>query len=58
MDGWDVIKYPSHTHAVERSVKLVTEASGKTVGPQNRDGFIKTTLESRKHMPKFESKKY
>jgi hypothetical protein len=57
MDGWDFIKYPSHTQAVERIVKLVTEASGKTVGPQNRDGFIRATLESRKHMPKFESKK-
>ncbi|GBM87334.1 hypothetical protein AVEN_90540-1, partial [Araneus ventricosus] len=26
MDGWDFINFPSHTQAVERIVKLVTEA--------------------------------
>ncbi|GBN19484.1 hypothetical protein AVEN_114448-1 [Araneus ventricosus] len=31
MDGWDFIKFPSHTQAVERIVKLVTEASRKRV---------------------------
>ncbi|GBM45019.1 hypothetical protein AVEN_98871-1 [Araneus ventricosus] len=45
MDGWDFIKFPSHTQAVERIVKFVTEASEKTVGPQNRDGFIRAALE-------------
>ncbi|GBM91052.1 hypothetical protein AVEN_147510-1 [Araneus ventricosus] len=35
MDGWDLIKFPSHTQAVERIVKLVTEAPRKRVGPQN-----------------------
>ncbi|GBM85711.1 hypothetical protein AVEN_163043-1 [Araneus ventricosus] len=34
MDGKDFIKFPSHTQAVERIVKLVTEASRKRVGPQ------------------------
>ncbi|GBN45680.1 hypothetical protein AVEN_36276-1 [Araneus ventricosus] len=48
MDVWDFIKFPSHTQAVQRIMKLVTEASRKRVGPQNRDGFIKTTVESRK----------
>ncbi|GBM21066.1 hypothetical protein AVEN_5779-1 [Araneus ventricosus] len=43
--------------AVERIVKLVTEASRKRVGPQKRDGFIRATLESRKQMSQFESKK-
>ncbi|GBL96350.1 hypothetical protein AVEN_238708-1 [Araneus ventricosus] len=57
MDGWDFINFPSHTQAVERIVKLVTEASRKRVGPQNRDGFIRATLESRKQMSQFESKK-
>ncbi|GBM86416.1 hypothetical protein AVEN_202003-1 [Araneus ventricosus] len=33
MDGWDLIKFLSHTQAVERIVKLVTEASRKRVGP-------------------------
>ncbi|GBM16572.1 hypothetical protein AVEN_247874-1 [Araneus ventricosus] len=57
MDGWDFIKFSSHTQAVERIVKLVTEASRKRVGPQNRDGFITATLESIKQMSQFESKK-
>ncbi|GBM78721.1 hypothetical protein AVEN_243988-1 [Araneus ventricosus] len=56
MDGWDFIKFPSHTQAVQRVVKLVTEASRKRVGPQNRDGFIRATLESRTQMSQFESK--
>ncbi|GBN11044.1 hypothetical protein AVEN_22835-1 [Araneus ventricosus] len=57
MDGWDFIKFPSHTQADERIVKLITEASRKIFGPQNRDGFIRATLESRKQMSQFESKK-
>ncbi|GBN40926.1 hypothetical protein AVEN_195795-1 [Araneus ventricosus] len=57
VDGWEFIKFLSHTKAVERIVKLVTEASRKRVGPQNRDGFIRATLESRKQMSQFESKK-
>ncbi|GBO28319.1 hypothetical protein AVEN_271733-1, partial [Araneus ventricosus] len=57
MDGWDLIKFPSHTQAVERIVKLVTESSRKRVEPQNRDGFIRATLESRKQMSQSESKK-
>ncbi|GBN55980.1 hypothetical protein AVEN_92949-1 [Araneus ventricosus] len=57
MNGWDFIKFPSNTQAVGRIVKLVTEASRKRVGPQNRDGFIRATLESRKQMSQFESKK-
>ncbi|GBO42300.1 hypothetical protein AVEN_240090-1, partial [Araneus ventricosus] len=40
MDGWDFIKLPSHTQAVERIVKLLTEASRKRVRPQNSDVFI------------------
>ncbi|GBM44979.1 hypothetical protein AVEN_223061-1 [Araneus ventricosus] len=56
MDGWNFIKFPSHTQAVERMVKLFTEASRKRVGPQNRDGFVRATLESRKQMSQFESK--
>ncbi|GBM05062.1 hypothetical protein AVEN_210781-1 [Araneus ventricosus] len=57
MDGKDFIKVPSHTQAVERIVKLVTEASRNRVGPQNREGFIRATLEPRKQMSQFESKK-
>ncbi|GBM20361.1 hypothetical protein AVEN_201398-1, partial [Araneus ventricosus] len=55
-DGWDLIKFPSHTQEVERIVKLVTEASGKRVAPQSRDGFIRVTVESMKLITQFESK--
>ncbi|GBO13964.1 hypothetical protein AVEN_48161-1 [Araneus ventricosus] len=57
MDGRDFNKFPSHSKAVERIVKIITEASRKRVGPHNRDGFIRATLESRKQMSQFESKK-
>ncbi|GBO42107.1 hypothetical protein AVEN_150875-1, partial [Araneus ventricosus] len=57
MDGWDFIKFTSHTQAVERIVKLVNEASRYRIGPQNRYGFIRATLESRKQLSQFESKK-
>ncbi|GBM69300.1 hypothetical protein AVEN_86630-1 [Araneus ventricosus] len=57
MDGRDLIKFPSHTQAVERIVKLVTEASRRRVGPQNRDGFIRATLESRKQTSQLSPKK-
>ncbi|GBN17050.1 hypothetical protein AVEN_63797-1 [Araneus ventricosus] len=32
MNDWDFIKFPSHTKAIERIEKLVTEASRKRVG--------------------------
>ncbi|GBN61121.1 hypothetical protein AVEN_68186-1 [Araneus ventricosus] len=57
MDDWNFIKFPSHTKAVERIAKLAPEASRKRVGSQNRDGFIRATLESRKQMSQFESQK-
>ncbi|GBN97392.1 hypothetical protein AVEN_1666-1 [Araneus ventricosus] len=57
MDGRDFIKFPSHMQALERIVKLITEAFRKKVGQQNRDGFIRATLESRKQMSQFETKK-
>lgn len=50
-------KYPCHTQSVERTVKLVTEASAKVYDYKNRDGYIRNTLKSRKIMPAFESKK-
>lgn len=53
---WDVKKFPCHTQAVERCVKLVTEASLKVCGPQSRDGFIRATLKSRSMMQEFNTK--
>ncbi|GBN80701.1 hypothetical protein AVEN_152068-1 [Araneus ventricosus] len=55
---WNLDKFPCHNQAVERCVKLVTEASQKIVGTNSRDGFIRTTLLSRFSMPSFSSKSY
>lgn len=49
-------KFPCHTQAVERSIKLITEASFSVVGSENRDGFIRTKLSSREKMPVFNTK--
>lgn len=48
---------PCHTQATERCIKLVTEASSAVCGPENREGWIKNTLESRRLMPVFNTKK-
>ena len=50
-------KYPCHTQAVERSIKLVTEAAAAVSGQERREGLIRTTLKSRSIMPVFETKK-
>lgn len=49
-------KFPVHTQAVERCVKLVTEAAAKVAGAEARDGFIRATILSRKAMPDFAHK--
>ena len=46
-----------HTQAVERCVKMVTEASGAVCGADRRDGNIKVQLESRGLMPFFHTKR-
>ena len=48
---------PSHKQAVERTVKLVTDASQKVIGRENRDGHINALLTSRSKLPKFNTKK-
>jgi len=47
--------FPCHTQAVERCIKLVTEASGLVCGVVSRDGFIRSHIQSRSEMPHFES---
>ena len=42
--------------AVERGVKLVTEASTLVCGQNSRDSFIRSKTESRQKMPSFETK--
>ncbi|GBN02273.1 hypothetical protein AVEN_209050-1 [Araneus ventricosus] len=55
---WNLDNFQCHTQAMERCVKLVTEASQKAFGSNFRDGFIRTTLLSRSSMPSFSSKSY
>lgn len=49
--------FPCHTQAVERCIKLVTEASIAVCGKNKRDGFIRARLLSRQRMPTFDTKK-
>jgi hypothetical protein len=51
-------RLPCHTQAVERCVKLVTEASVAVCGEEARDGYIRVRLESRRIMPVFDTKKH
>ncbi|GBM67382.1 hypothetical protein AVEN_239571-1 [Araneus ventricosus] len=53
---WDFVHFPCHAQAVKWCGKLVTEASAKVYGFQNRDGFIRSTFFSRSFMPEFEHK--
>lgn len=52
----EVLNFPCHTQAVERHIKLVTEASKSVTGPEARDAKIKTVLLSRSAMPHFQTK--
>jgi hypothetical protein len=52
-----LLRLPCHTQAVERAVKAVTEASGILYNNADKEGFIKSQIESRKVTPKFDSKK-
>lgn len=51
------LKLPCHTQAVERSVKIVTEASMSLCDKNSREGLIQAKLASRKLMPRFDSKR-
>jgi hypothetical protein len=50
-------KYPLHTQAVERAIKVVSDVSSHVCGQESRDGFIQPRLASRERISKFESKK-
>ncbi|GBM50787.1 hypothetical protein AVEN_137108-1 [Araneus ventricosus] len=52
----EIRKFPCHTQAVERCIKLVTEASNKVYGREARDGYIRATLKSRSIMSNFSKK--
>ncbi|ESO04220.1 hypothetical protein HELRODRAFT_172570 [Helobdella robusta] len=48
-----IVDFPCHTQSVERCVKLVTEASQSVTNVNSRDGFVRTTLQSRAEFPIF-----
>lgn len=54
--GVELAKIPLHTQAVERCVKVVTEAAKSVCGEEKRNGWIANTLGSRNIMPKFNTK--
>lgn len=54
---FDVPHYPCHTQAVERGVRLVSEASSQVIGQKARDGFIRQRIHARKELKKFATKK-
>lgn len=49
--------FPCHTQAVERCIKLVTEASGAVCGEEKRDVFIRARLSSRQMIPFYYTKR-
>ncbi|KAF0287669.1 hypothetical protein FJT64_013938 [Amphibalanus amphitrite] len=49
--------FPVHTVAVERAVKVVTEAAGAVVGEKQRHGWICSRLRHRQQLPAVFSKK-
>ena len=51
------MNYPLHTQAVERAIKVVTEASLQVCGNDAREGLIQARLGSRDRISSFESKK-
>lgn len=52
----EIEKYPCHSQAVERCVKIVTEASLSVCGSEARDGFIRTRIKARQDIPCFDTK--
>ena len=54
---YNVPKYPCHTQAVERGIRLVSEASSAVIGPEARNGFIRQRIQARKELGEFHTKK-
>ena len=49
--------YSCHTQAVERAVKVVSDASSQVYGETERDGFIRQRIRSRKLMLKVDTER-
>lgn len=54
--GCDLLNIPCHTQAVERCVQLVARAAKNVCDEDAREGFVLTTLKSRKNMSEFRHK--
>ena len=52
-----ILEHPCHNQAVERHIKLVTEASAAVTGFEKRDGLIRQKIRSRRLMKAFNTKK-
>ena len=48
---------PCHTQAVERGIRVITDAATSVIGQESRDGFIRQKLRSRKDVGYCGSKK-
>ena len=48
--------FPCHTQAVERGIRVITEAATSVIGEDARDGFIRQKLKSRKDFGRCDSK--
>ena len=51
-----IAAFPVHTVAVERAVKVVTEAAGSVLGEERRHGWISSRLAHRDQLPSIDSK--
>lgn len=56
-DNIELLRFPCHSQAVERHIKMVTEASSSVCGNHARDGLIRAKIANRKAIPKMETKK-
>ena len=51
------LEHPCHNQAVERHIKLISEALAAVAGFKNRNGLIRQKIHSRKLMKTFNTKK-
>ena len=49
--------FPNYTQAVERIIKIATDAPEKVVGEEVKNGHVRAIIEGRKKLSKFQSKK-
>ena len=48
---------PCHTQAVERGIRVISEAATSVIGHEARDGFIRQKMKSRKSVGPGHTKK-